>query len=251
MSIENCEVMQEFLRIAEKQDLLCLKKTAATEKNPYEEDIKTIEEKRQKSPEKSIIEIAHPEPVYVAEARGDGGLVENQIEQQKKLIEMLNKMPTGSLVGRYASAVVELIKVANLCDEFGHEDAADLVTAAATKLFGKIASDEEHCEKCGGYGFITNPEVAQLGPSADWYIGCPDCKGKTRDLHVTPSAFEEGPSKCPKCGGSGRNIGPTKSLSLIQTDTDEDGNQRMYDHGKCPDCKGGEDLPLTEAPTDL
>jgi len=143
MSLEKYDVMREFLKIAEEKDLLGLKKTAAPSPNPHQEDKKTIEEKRQKSPEKSIIEEAHPEPVYVAEARGDGGLVENQIEQQKKLIEMLNKMPTGSLVGRYASTAHELVKLANLCDEQGMEEAADLITEAAADLLKK--AEEEAC----------------------------------------------------------------------------------------------------------
>lgn len=143
MSIEKYEVMEEFLRIAEEQDLLGLRKTAAPEKNPYQEDLKTIEEKRLKSPEKSIIEIAHPEPVYVAEARGDGGLVENQIEQQKKLIEMLNKIPTGSLVGRYALVANELVKMANTCDMIGEEESADLLTNTASK-FLELAEKEAH-----------------------------------------------------------------------------------------------------------
>lgn len=140
MSMEKYEVMNEFFRIAQEQDLLGIQKTAAAEKNPRQEDIKTIEEKRQKSPEKNIIEIAHPEPVYVAEARGDGGLVENQIEQQKKIIEMLNKMPTGSLVGRYAFTAFELIKMANECDEVGHGKTADLLTSAATKLYDIVGA---------------------------------------------------------------------------------------------------------------
>ena len=146
MSIVKYEVMKEFLRIAEEQDLLSLKKTAAPEKNPHGEDTKTIEEKRQKSQEKHIIEIAHPEPVYVAEARGDGGLVENQIEQQKKLIEMLNKMPTGSLVGRYASAMLGLKKMADDGDDIGQPEIAD-VLADLTAEFMKLATDGV-CDKC-------------------------------------------------------------------------------------------------------
>ena len=137
MSLEKYDVMREFLKIAEETDLLGLKKTASPSPNPHAEDKKVIEEKRQKSPEKSIIEEAHPEPVYVAEARGDGGLVENQIEQQKKLIEMLNKMPTGSLVGRYASMATELVKIANMCDEYDMSEAADLITEAASDLLKK------------------------------------------------------------------------------------------------------------------
>lgn len=143
MSWEKYSVMSEFLKIAEAQDLLGLKKTAAVEKNPYQEDLKTIEEKRLKSPEKSIIEEAHPESVYVAEARGDGGLVENEIEHQKKVIEMLNKMPTGSLVGRYAYAIAQLSKFANDCDDIEQTHAADILTKAAVGLLKRVSVDEK------------------------------------------------------------------------------------------------------------
>lgn len=134
MSFDKYEVMTEFFKIAEEQDMLGLKKTASPEKNPYQEDLKTIEEKRQKSPEKNIIEIAHPEPVYIAEARGDGGLVENQIEQQQKIIEMINKIPTGSLVGRYANAMISLKKMADTCDDIGYTDVADTLMSVASQM---------------------------------------------------------------------------------------------------------------------
>lgn len=137
--MSNSIVLEEYLKIAEKTDLLKLKKTAA-EKNPYQEDTKTIEEKRLKPPEKSIIEKAHPEPVYVAEARGDGGLVENEIEHQKKIIEMVNKMPTGSLVGRYASSINQLVKFANDCDSIGQTEASDLLVKAAEDILSTSES---------------------------------------------------------------------------------------------------------------
>ena len=140
--MNNSVVLEEFLKIAEEQDLLGLKKTAAAEKNPYQEDLKTIEEKRLKSPEKSIIEEAHPEPVYVAEARGDGGLVENEIEHQQKLIEMINKMPTGSLVGRYASAMLSFRKMADVCDDIGELDIADVLADLAAD-FLKLAVEKD------------------------------------------------------------------------------------------------------------
>lgn len=136
MSWEKSETMEEFLKIASEQNLL---KEALPEKNPYQEDLKTIEEKRLDPPEKSIIEEAHPEPVYVAESRGDGGLVENQLEQQKKLIQMINKMPNGNIVGRYAQATAELVKLANACDELGEMDAANLLTDLANKLTQEMA----------------------------------------------------------------------------------------------------------------
>jgi len=139
MSWEKSEVMGEFLKIASDSNMI---KEALPEPNPYKEDDKQIEEKKgPDSPEKSIIEIAHPNPAYIAEARGDGGLVENLIEQQDKLIKMINKMPTGSLVGRYASAVNKLIKHANELDEIGEHEVADLLTGTADVLLNHITPD--------------------------------------------------------------------------------------------------------------
>lgn len=130
MTWEKSEVMSEFLKLSGEK---LLKKTAV-EKNPYAEDTKVIEEKKMPAPEKSIIEQAHPEPIYVANSRGDGALVENQIEQQEKMIQMLNKMPTGALVGTYASIAHELVKIANECDKVGQIEAADILTDAAQNL---------------------------------------------------------------------------------------------------------------------
>ena len=137
MSWEKSEVMREFLKIASEQNLL---KEALPEKNPYQEDLKTIEEKRLKPAEKSIIEEAHPEPIYVAESKGYGGLVENQLEQQKKLLQMINKMPTGSLAGRYAHATAVLVKLAGDFDEIGEFEMANLLTDVAGKITHEMAN---------------------------------------------------------------------------------------------------------------
>jgi len=138
MSWETSDVMSEFLKIAEKQDVLGLQKTAMPEKNPYQEDDETIREKRLKSPEKSIIEIAHPEPVFTAESRGEGALVENELEQQRKTIEIVNKMPTGSLVGRYAYVINQMVKLAETCDQIGQTEAADLLTEATGSVIAEL-----------------------------------------------------------------------------------------------------------------
>ena len=141
MSWEKSEVMEEFLKIASSQGLF---KEALPEPNPYQEDLKTIEEKRLPTPEKSIIEIAHPEPVYVAEARGDGGLVENQIETQKKIIQLINRLPNGSLVGHYALATYGLVKLANKCDDAGDIDTANVLTDLANKLTVEMEKLNQH-----------------------------------------------------------------------------------------------------------
>ena len=142
MSFEKSNVMREFGRIMAEQGLV---KTAnemndalkAVEPNPYAENIKDIVEKRLKQ-EKDMIEEAHPEPVYVAEALGDGGLVENQNEQHQKLVDMINKMPTGIIVHRYAAAIDSLVKMAAECDEVDEAEVSDILTATATQLVGML-----------------------------------------------------------------------------------------------------------------
>lgn len=133
MSWEKSEIMKEFGKLMESQGLT---KTAA-EKNPHQEDAKTIKEKRIPH-DKDMIEEAHPEAVYVAEAKGDGGLVENQNEQHKKLMEIINKMPTGIIVHRYAATIATLIKMADVCDEMDEQEAADALTDAAASLVSLI-----------------------------------------------------------------------------------------------------------------
>lgn len=129
MSWDKSEIMQEFAKISINQGFF---KSAESK-----EDDSSLGKNRKDPEEKSVIEIAHPEPVYIAESRGDGGLLENQIEQQNKIIEMINKMPTGNLVGRYASKAYNLIVLANVCDELGQGDAANLLTDAARVLVEK------------------------------------------------------------------------------------------------------------------
>ena len=182
MSMQNSSVMEEFFKIAEQKNLL---KTAA-EKNPNKEDDKTVEEKRLPKPEKHIMEIAHPEPVFVAESRGEGGLVENELEHQKKWIEMINKMPTGSLVGRYASMIDELIKMAELCDELGQTEAADKLTAAAKKA---LAAEEDAVQ----FWDLSDPKIDMLAEMT------PDEREESRKRRKLRE--EAGPEECAFCGG--------------------------------------------------
>lgn len=194
--MSNSIILEEFLKIAENKDLLGLKKEAAAEKNPYQEELKTIEEKRLKSPDKSIIEEAHPEPVFVAESRGEGGLVENEIEHQKKVIEMLNKMPTGSLVGRYAVAMQSLVKFANTCDILGYTEAANLLTEAAVDL-GKLLETEQ-----------------------DKYTIPPDLKGGLSNCTECYGKGTVDDKQCQKCGGSGLDFYGEEELPFAEAPID-------------------------------
>jgi hypothetical protein len=68
---------------------------------------------------KDIIEKAHPKTVEIASAMGAGGVVENQIEQQEKNIDIATKMPSGALFGIHAELVKELVNKANKFEEEG------------------------------------------------------------------------------------------------------------------------------------
>lgn len=117
------EVMTEFYKIASKM---------ATA-----EDKKVIEDKTVESKE-DMIEKAHPNPVYVAEAQGVGGLVENQNEQHDKIVNIVNKMPSGLLVHTYAACAIELIKLAKECEDCGEKAAAETITTMAEKILDNL-----------------------------------------------------------------------------------------------------------------
>lgn len=139
MTWNRSEVISEFFKIASDTNLLS---KAAYPPNPFQESLKTIEEKFAKDPEKSIVEIAHPEPAYIAESQGDGGLVENDLEAQQKAKEIVNKMPNGNLPGRYANVIGTLVKLADQCDALNEKQAADLLTKAAAKLVSHLEDKE-------------------------------------------------------------------------------------------------------------
>ena len=137
---EKYEVMSEFLKIAQDRGII---KNDEVSPNPYQEDLKTIEEKKNviTGEKEYIIEKSHPESVYVADAREDGGLVENQWEQHNKIMDAVNKMPRGVLAKHYVSLIDSLIKTANQCDTVGESDAADILTNAAGNLVSYLKSD--------------------------------------------------------------------------------------------------------------
>lgn len=128
MSFEKSEVMGEFLKIASEKGLVA-------EAKDSEEEIKS---KKVDLPKEDVVEKAHPKPVFVAESRGDGGLVENLNETHKKIMEVIKKMPTGSLVGRYASTSYNLLKLAEECEKVGAENVSDELTKLASKFINAV-----------------------------------------------------------------------------------------------------------------
>ena len=53
--------------------------------------------------DKNLLSDAHPETAYVADARGKGGLVENNLEQHEAMKRMFGDRPTGNFKGSYAA----------------------------------------------------------------------------------------------------------------------------------------------------
>lgn len=98
--------------------------------------IKELKEKKQAIKPDDMIEKAHPESVWAANALGDAGLVENQNEQQEKIIQMLNKMPTGNLIHTYAEVLTNLVSLAN-SQQDRHPEAAALIDRTIAEITGQ------------------------------------------------------------------------------------------------------------------
>lgn len=83
-----------------------------------------------------IIGVAHPEKAHVAEGPKESGVVDNLNEQQKKIVNMVNKMPTGNVVHNFsfANEVAELVAIANELDEIGLVKEAEELTKVAADL---------------------------------------------------------------------------------------------------------------------
>ena len=126
--LDNSEVLTDFYRIVS---------ASMAAPNPDQEDPKTIEEKVLEVDE-DLIEEAHPEPVYVAEALGDGALVENQNEQHEKMMGVVNEMPNGKLIHNYACCALDLVKLAQECSLAGETEAAELITVLAESVLDRL-----------------------------------------------------------------------------------------------------------------
>lgn len=137
-NIDNSSVFKDFVKIAESYGWV---KEA--------DDPKVIQDKYNTTDESGteLIDKAHPEEAWVAEALGDGGLIENQNEQHDTLISVLYKMPEGSLTGRYAEMVNKLTKTANNAFIRGDvgaylkiHDSIDTLNKTATPIIGAIGA---------------------------------------------------------------------------------------------------------------
>jgi hypothetical protein len=81
-----------------------------------------------------LIGSAHPKTVEIADAMGNGGVVENQIEQHRHNTGVAKSMPSGNFRGKHAWVIQNLVKLADQADESGMKEASDLIDEALKKL---------------------------------------------------------------------------------------------------------------------
>lgn len=98
-----------------------------------EADYKSMYQVHQESGADLIGE-SHPETITIADAMGNGGVVENQIEQHRHNVDVAKSMPSGNFRGKHAWVLKNLVKLANQADDQGLKEASDLIDAAINEL---------------------------------------------------------------------------------------------------------------------
>lgn len=125
----NSVVMSEFLKIADKNNLLEADLTQELEVGNHfdKNDSKTRAEKTKDYDidiNKKVMDDAHEKSFFIGKSMGDGSLVETKEQQQQKIIDILSKMPSGALLGVHAEVVNNLVKLANELEKNGFNEAS-------------------------------------------------------------------------------------------------------------------------------
>jgi hypothetical protein len=208
-------VFQEFAKIAKEQGFLTTK--IKNEKDVVGNASKPtpVEGHRRYEPTEEynvtdldcVIEQAHPEKKKeLAKAQGEGGVVENIIEQQKKDIEVATNLPSGALVGVHAELINELVKIANECESKGDFDAAIKIDAAIERISFPFV--DSHLRKNAFLAQVVGIAASFLAPMAvDWLLG--KVRGKEVDVKVKGKAVS--PEEAAALGGA-RNLSGTKDI---------------------------------------
>lgn len=169
MSIEweRSEVMSEFLKVAAESGLISSDLDHKdgvgnpTKDTPVKDHTRNEPTKEYgvKTEPADMIEKAHPEPAWMAKnstpvpSMGDGSLVENVKEQQKKDIEIATRMPHGTLIGVHASLIQELVKLANTLENRGKFKEAARIDVAIKKI-SSYPFSKGHLHKESGWFLI-------------------------------------------------------------------------------------------------
>lgn len=103
-------VFNEFAKILSKKDLI---KTAEKKDPDYNVTITSIgEDTKTDHTGAELIEIAHPDQIFVCDSQLNDGIVENSFEKQKIMVDIARRNPRGVL----AELINVLVKSANILD---------------------------------------------------------------------------------------------------------------------------------------
>jgi len=83
---------------------------------------------------KDLIDNAHPYSVTVAEGKGNGGLVENGLQQQDKSINVALSNPTGNFTGKHANLMTSLNKIEKKAKDENLLEASNLIKDTISEL---------------------------------------------------------------------------------------------------------------------
>jgi hypothetical protein len=145
---ESSEVMSEFLKVAAESGLISTDLNHEdgignpTKDTPVKDHTRNEPTKEYgiKTEPADMIDKAHPEQAWMNKnstpvpSMGNGSLVENVKEQQKKDIEIAIRMPHGTLIGVHANLISELVKLANSLDSNGKTKEAARIDEAIKKI---------------------------------------------------------------------------------------------------------------------
>jgi len=148
---------------------------------------------------------AHPKDAKPAEAMGEGGLVENIVQQQEKDIEVAMRMPSGALVGKHAALVDALVSLANDLEGEGKAGIAARVDRTIERISGLPFDSGLRKEAVGPFLALLIPVVKTLvwgglGAGAWYAFGTrmtsvrENLSEDVRDLVETASSVGEEPS---------------------------------------------------------
>jgi hypothetical protein len=148
------QVMSEFAKIAAKGGLITsdfgTPVVGNTDKETPVKDHRRYEPSEEygvtKGTGEDIIGRAHPKDAKPAESMGNGGLVENIIQQQKVDIEIATRMPNGALIGRHAELINNLVALANELEGEGKSEVAARVDQAIERISGLPFANSLHKE---------------------------------------------------------------------------------------------------------
>ena len=81
-----------------------------------------------------LVGLAHPKSIVTSESMGNGGLVENVVEQKRHMEGVALSMPSGNFRSKHAWIVNSLVKLANKADNNDLLEASDLIDTALKEI---------------------------------------------------------------------------------------------------------------------